>query len=359
MKNKILYVLLIIPLFFISGCSTSLNLNEKLIIKGVGIDSCDQGFELSFNIVKSGNFAGAKEEDSNKVIILKSKGETILDTVSNLKNDTGSYPFFSQNLILIIGEQVAKDGVYPIIDFFINHYECRPSVEIMVAKGKAADIMNLKFNDESMQAKDILSIVKQSNFNELKYNVKSFVADLKSEYTSPKLPFLNIEDDKINADQMAILKKDKLIDILDKDQRDGFFLASGQAKGLVEVIQVGKSLVTYNIVNIERKIDVTINKVPKFNININLQINVYGSHQNIVDEMKVKIKESLEEKVKKAINKAILEDDCDIFNFNRYILKKDYKYFNNMKSSIDDILKNSIYEINILPKIKFLGQKVI
>ena len=120
MKNKILYVLLIIPLFFISGCSTSLNLNEKLIIKGVGIDSCDQGFELSFNIVKSGNFAGAKEEDSNKVIILKSNpynAEFIKEEVSKYieLNELGFGAVANALRLALVGSSVGPD-LFAIIE---------------------------------------------------------------------------------------------------------------------------------------------------------------------------------------------------------------------------------------------------
>ena len=69
------------------------------------------------------------------------EGRIDFGCLSKLQEKLPRRIFFSHSGIIIFGEQMARDGVSPILDFFIRQREARMRSYIIFTKGEAVKIL--------------------------------------------------------------------------------------------------------------------------------------------------------------------------------------------------------------------------
>ncbi|MCA1021087.1 Ger(x)C family spore germination protein [Halobacillus litoralis] len=146
MKNKIL---LLSFLALLCGCSAQNELDELLILTGIGIDESEDGnVTVIFRTVnpsgsKSGMEGGDPSQSPNYTFT--SEGKDIIEAFSNISSILGRQPFYSHVKALVVGEQFARNqGLEDVINFMERHDQLRDSYLLFVAKESSAEsIMNV------------------------------------------------------------------------------------------------------------------------------------------------------------------------------------------------------------------------
>lgn len=377
MKNilKISYTFLVLTfLTMISGCGNNRQLHERLIIRGVCVDKINDEFVLTLNVFDAENSGGKEEGDSkgkssDESGIITCKGKSILDAFTSISNMTGKDPMYSQNLILIFGKETAKSGIDLLIDFFVRHYDARPSIEIFVSSGNASDVFKCKLNNKSIQPKAILNITKPShlNMNVMGANLVDFVSSSQSDISDAYAAFLNVEDEKLMAKGTAIFNGNKLVDVLDVNATKGALLINQKNKGGTEVVKVENlGTISCTIISSKSKISVdVVNSKPEFNIELKVEANVYeienSQHKfssDNIPKIQEELNKQLENYMTQSINKCIKENHCDIFNFGRYLLNNKTSYFKSIQNRWHDVMLDAKYNVSVNSHIDKVGQEI-
>lgn len=140
-------------LLFTPGCSQVNQLNERLIVNGIGVDIEDGAYVVTMHVFDAQR-ASAGGEESQDIVVVTGRGRSVIDAFNAITLQSGKEPLFSQNLVLIVGEETAKSGMNNVIDFFIRYYETRPTVELFVAKERTArEVMNCNSDGRLISAK--------------------------------------------------------------------------------------------------------------------------------------------------------------------------------------------------------------
>ncbi len=372
MKKKIilLFLIYIIILIPITGCSNVSQLAEKIIINGVGIDKDNETYNLTIQQFLVNN-NDQKEEDTK---IIKANGNSVKEAFSNLSLQTGKEPMYSQNLILVIGKDTAINGINDIIDFFIRYYESRPTLKIVVSDSKAEDIINFKKNDKIVKAEEISEIGKSEKINSkiISTQLYQFVGNLLDIENSPIAPVIsisNVNDYKsIVMSGTAVFKNDKLKGFINNEETRGTLLIKGIIKGGTEVIDIkniGK--VSFGLGKSSSKINCYLeNEIPVFDINIKVNANIDQIDRDIkvkpleedYDILKLELENRIKEIVLLAINKLIFKYNSDIFNFSSILKKQNTKYYKLIEKDLENIISKSKYNINVESKINKTGQEI-
>jgi len=136
-KNTFFILLLVSYIFLLVGCWNYSEIEEKSIVAGLGIDrNRNNGkFILTVEIV---NLAGKDGESTLTSEIISIEGKSIFDAVRNLITRTGRKPYWSHAKVLIIGEDIAREGIIPILDWINRDAEVRSDIWIVASKGKTA-----------------------------------------------------------------------------------------------------------------------------------------------------------------------------------------------------------------------------
>lgn len=192
MRIRILLVLILLMMPFLSGCWSRIEVNDLAFVTAAGIDKMEDGkIRLALQVAiprmlgaaGQGGFGGEKDIGAKAVWVVSEKGETILDAFRRLQEKLPRRIFFSHSGIIIIGEKMARDGISPILDFFIRQREARMRSYILFTKGEAVKILKFVPKLEKIPAEIMREEVKQ-NIG-VKINLKDFVHMLVTEGTEP------------------------------------------------------------------------------------------------------------------------------------------------------------------------------
>lgn len=366
----IILLFLIFNMFFIAGCSNIEQLDDKMIIHGVGIDRVENTFELT---IQQFSVTGSNEKEEGAQVV-KTKGNSLMDAFSDLSLQTGKTPMFSQNLVLAIGEETAYNGINDILDFFVRYYESRPTVKIIIVEGKAESVLSFKKDDKLIMAKDIMAITESERINSkvMSSNIFQFVGALKNSTLDPIASIVSVErqndEEILAANGTAVFKNDKLAGFIDTSSTRGALIINNRLNGGTEVIDVesvGK--VSYSLEKSKSKVKFKLeNGKPVYNIIIKINANIYEIERDIKNQLPDNafnlMEEALISRIKtitnQAIYKSIFEYNSDIFGFGQIALKSDKEYFRTVENNWDQVMKEAKYNIDVSVKIDDTGQGV-
>ena len=95
-----------ISFLLLTGCSEGRQLHQKLIIQGIGIDNSESGYLLT---VQALDFKNPANEDEPNIKTIEVEGTSLVSALENISKKTSLTPVYSQNMIIIIGESIAKN----------------------------------------------------------------------------------------------------------------------------------------------------------------------------------------------------------------------------------------------------------
>lgn len=375
-KNKILLLnLLFVIIILFTGCSEQQQLHQKLIIQGISIDKINNNLNNNYEnykvTVQALDFQNPMSEDEPSLKTIEIQGKSVTEALDNMSKTTSLKPVYSQNLVLILGEEAAKSGVNNFIDFFIRHCETRPKVKICVSKNQASEIFKFKNNNKNIKSKNIHDLIPQK----LNSDVLHFVSNLKNLHTDPWVAWLDIQEKNNDTKELilkgvGVFKDDKLIDFLENQDAFGFMIIKNTPNFnscVINTEQTGE--VTCVINNSQPKITVNFNNNKiKYNIKLNINSSVFSLDKNNniythnFDETKQILEKELSNKIQNICNNIItktLKLNIDVFEFSK-ILRNSYpKYFKKIRNNWRDYLKNIEFEINQNIKITATGKEPI
>lgn len=146
MKKIISFMLLLTVALGLSGCWDLKELNEVGLVLLVGIDTNPQGdgFEITVHVhtpLAGPGGEAAGETGVENIAIISAQGQTVLDAFRNMRGRVAFQMTFHHARLIIIGEDLARKGVKPVLDFMLRTTEIRLNSLILVCEGSAKELM--------------------------------------------------------------------------------------------------------------------------------------------------------------------------------------------------------------------------
>lgn len=369
-------ILLIVVLTFSLGCSNYRELNEIEIVSGMAIDLEDGKYNVSVQTLNSkkdiSNISNINEptfevyEKSNKTI-----QEALRDIVSYSPNRL----YTTHMSLLVLSEDVAKEGIYNILDLLLRDTESRKQFFVVIAKGsKAKEIISTITSAENNNTTDIIKSIKSKadyigTTNVILYEdlIEMYINKNKDIYL-PTVSIINKNDNynntesltktsnkqNIKIDTLAIFKNDKLIDYLNEKESLGVSFINNKVKKTLIRNNCGKNAIIVEILESKTKIS-TRKNIIGINIKATANINEITCKINLEKEKNIQyIQKVIEKKINNIINssvkKAIKENNSDIFGFKDILYKNNPNYFIKNKININDLVFKTNVEVKIIEK---------
>ena len=246
MKKIILSLILLLTL---TGCWNYNELNDYSIVSGVAIDKSEDEYEMSVLISNSPKSNSSESNSSeSQVVVYSGKGDSIFSALKQIGLISPSELYFGSFSVLVISEEVAKDGINNAIDFFVRYPNSRKNFYVVLSKEtKAKDTLKImtplssfpsqKITDNVKSTTELQGIIASKNFNdllstiltqgtELSLNCIEIVGNVE-EGSSKE----NIESSQpktyTKLGNLGIFKDDKLIDWADRDESLGINIING------------------------------------------------------------------------------------------------------------------------------------
>jgi spore germination protein KC len=229
MKIKILPIwkqrLFVIPMFFIplllSGCWSAEEINNIAIMNAIGVDLNQAGeYEVTSVIVKPAVLfsqplvGGTDGGRQNQFLIEKATGKSLLDAVGKLSKTISAKIYFGHVDVVVFGEEIAKRKMEPTLDFFHRENQFRPNIQLLVSKGKAADVINTAPQFNITFGREVLDLKKNNRYVATKMveDISQFMKRFSSDTSDPVTGVVT------TADKLGITAKAENLDSQNKQQ---------------------------------------------------------------------------------------------------------------------------------------------
>lgn len=250
--------LLIAIALFMTGCWNKRELNEFSIVTAVGIDKVDDEYEISVQIVNPSEIASNKSNGGSIPFVLyHAKAETLFEAIRKLSTLTPRKPYFSHIGIMVLGKELAVEGIDQKLDLFIRDQEMRSNFLVVVSDQlPAKEILGILSPLEKIPANKMYNSLRNSSevwastsptrFDEL-------VKDLEKTNGNTVLTTIRIDGDpsegasKANVEKsipsailyysgMAVFKNGKMVGLLNEEESKGYTYIKDKIKSTVTII---------------------------------------------------------------------------------------------------------------------------
>lgn len=372
----------LLTMVFATGCWNRRELDTLAIVSGIGLDmEKAQGrdvIKITAQIVKPGEVRASTGEtngaSSSPVLIMESTGDTVFDAVRNFTLKSSRKIFFPHNQVIIIGEEAARAGVQPLLDFFVRDHESRGRVLILVARGKAGDILRARAGQEEIPAMGIADL-EEASFATSKttpMRLHEFINCLLSKTTAPAVSSIESYKDDENKTLAkltgsAFFKNGKLAGYLDGTECRGLLWVLGKVKsGIIAVDCPGmEQKVSLEIIRSSRQVKVDIRNGKPFirvaikeegNLGDDMCLQDFAAPGKL-DLVEKRQGEAIKREVEAALKKA-RQYKADIFGFGEEVYRSHPAEWKNMEQNWEEIFPETEVEITVEAKLRRVGMTV-
>ncbi|WP_405175516.1 Ger(x)C family spore germination protein [Paenibacillus sp. FSL H8-0261] len=336
MRKWRLWIVLTVLCSLLSGCWSSVPIEELNMQIGVALDSAEEsgGEEVAnpeggshkkpekiistyqFTIPQGSGGAVMKSSASSSSSSFKNyynmseTSDSIFEAMRQLSLRTRRTPIGHHLKVIVISEKLARsNNLTKIIDFFTRDNDIRPSVMLFVSKGMAKDVL------ENALPGQTPAFVLEGIFNNRDRNMGIWEPVSLAKVVGPlqgKKSFLlqNVipidQETKLSGAGVINGETGKLVGFLDESELEGMAWLTG--KGLGGVLKTynpdTNDLLTYEVKTMHSKIKANVNNGQ---ISFNVKITSTGRYAEVFAEKSKKLHDGIVKKDKALLQKRVLE----------------------------------------------------
>lgn len=371
--KKILITLSFI--FICCGCYNYKELNDLAITSAIGIDKTDDGYKVTAQVVNTQKEGTDNNSSSDpKIIIYEHTSKTVQEAVRYMVLESPKRLYPNHMQVIIISEDVAKDGILGSLDLFFRDSELQKNFYVLISKDVSANqILKTLTPSDSI----VSSNIKKSLESDSSYlGITELVTydELINTYLNPNkeiiLPSVtlkgkmkgsdkidNIEQSdsstKVVLSQMAIFKDDKMIGYLDDKQSIALSFIKGKINNTIIKYKCNGGYVVVETTNSKSSINVDNKGNFRIKISGDAAINEVSCDINLENDNSIsKINKQVNKEIKKNVNNTIKyvknNYNSDIFNFLDILYKNQYSLYKKISNDwYKDKFKDSKIDIDV------------
>ena len=368
--KKITFIIITISL---TGCAGYEELNNLSIVTAVAFDKTDNNYELSFLIANSPKAQTSAKEGEAKTTVYEGKGKTIAEASKNIEQIVPKKIYLGHINVVIISEDIAKDGFLKIADWLLRNPQTRKKFYLLQAKDeKAKNILKIVSPLESFPSQSIATLIEsnaetKSIATSITYS--NFISQILEKGYDPVLPTITIKGNVKDGSNeknlettepetylalgpLAIYKKDKLEGFSTEKESWAINVLKNEAKEVNYNVKYQNQDISIETSSLKSKIKIIDTNNIEITIsgkgdiyNINNKINIQNYKE--INKIEKAWSNSLKKDLLKVIKKVQTKYKADIFGFGNLIYKNNPKTWEKLEKEW-----NSKYFPNLNIKIK-------
>lgn len=382
--------LILCCLLLLTGCMESRELKERTIIEAVGIDREEGIYSLIFQKYEPSTGQGSLESSSSgsrKSRPVESEGRSISEAIDRVTHYNGNEVFLGNSTYIVMGEDLAKEGILQELHYFNGENEISPSTFLVVADGSAKELISAQAESKESSASTIRDILEQGQRNGVigRGSIMDVMKRLVDDSASPYLPVISaIKEEKEGGEDsggenkstvfkitgMAVFDREKMKDIIPIDEAKGILWANDEIRRALLVVadrQLG--ILSAEIQDSKTKIETSVTDgIPSFHLNIECSaqlLEVIGENRSgILNKQGQKRAEQLfEEEIRslteEAIRRCFTEDQCDVFRFCDYVKRNSPEYWEQIKNRWKELMPDCKITVSVSCSLSKSGQQAM
>ncbi|MQR94508.1 Ger(x)C family spore germination protein [Fictibacillus phosphorivorans] len=317
MFKQILYIIIISLLLLTTGCWDQRLLKNSTVILGTAVDLTENK-KVAETVTFPGSSSGI--DTPQTTMLVTGIGDTTKDAKASIERKIAEKFDSSKNRVTLIGEDMAKQGVYSPLDSFYRDYQGSLGANVAVIDGKAKEALTMIPKDTPVNVEYFANLFKSAAMDGLieNHNIQEICTIMFSKGEDFLLPYLRVNksEKRTKIIGMAMFNKDKMVGSLSIHESRMFLLLNNhKSKNATFTIKVSdkeksrlENYINLSIKNIKRDFQVIEKNgaiSAKIKLSINLGVNEYPKdHLDNKKKLKV-LDQHIENQFTKIANRTI------------------------------------------------------
>lgn len=366
-------------------------------VLATGVDRTPDGkILLTVQIARPGAFGGGGESapsyPENNVWVISEAGDTVLDARRELEQKVSRRIYWGHNVMILVGEEMARHDIKQALDFFTRSPIIRETMFVLVAKGKAYEVLNSHSQLETTSAQSTGQLVRQGVGLQITLKDISVMLANKNR-RNPVLPTLeltpsgvpqgpglkeNLPEVSENQPQMppvhgevtitgsGVFRHNRLIGWLDIKETRGVLWVKNQLKqGVVTFSSLNepKKKISVRITDSNTTVEPFYNgEEILFNIKSEVEGDIFEkqsdedlSKPEIIEALNKKMSEEIENNILDVTKKVQNEYQADIFDFGDKFYRKYNQEWSRIEDRWDEEFANATINVTVESQIRRSG----
>lgn len=270
MFPRVLYAMIIwvCSSLFLSGCWDRVEVNDLAVVIATSVDKDEDGeYRIGVQVPLVSQLGGSPGSGGGPAFFIDTeKGRTIREAINLLQRRMSRQMIFSHRRILVVSEEVAKEGIHEFFDELSRLPDNRLTTYMIVSKGKAIDLLETTPHLESFSAENMREIVKLP-FN-VPLNLKDVAQTMNRLGSDPIVPYLGVHNPEKKEKDIEFLgyaqfKWDKMVGVYEGNAAFGANWFQGNFVPYTKTFAVeeagGRGPITIKIFEADHSINPRIN----------------------------------------------------------------------------------------------------
>lgn len=351
MKKRSFFLIVIIPLLFITGCWDSRPIDELGFIANLTIEKTDSDDKIKMNIIRPTSDE-EKKEFSHKTTV---EGKTVMEGLNELQKHGSKTYVLGSVLSVFIGKKIASKGVNSLLSELDHISDFKPQAILSVFNGTIEEIE--EFDPPQQQRIGILindslvTSIRNQQIPSTRFYEVMIIHTLEGRDIVLPIIKIDTENENILVERLAVFSLDKMVGSLSIEEGIPFMIITLPKVNEIVVNIPSEETKQYGIeklsivirkkkVNIKTKIEeglpiidasftLTIDQldfVTNNSSNIE-QYKTFMDKESVIKSIETSVSNYLEKETKKLVKQTQQEFKSDIFGFGEKVRVQNNEYF--------------------------------
>ncbi|HIW74170.1 MAG TPA: hypothetical protein H9684_07580, partial [Firmicutes bacterium] len=265
-------------------------------------------------------------------------------------------------------EQIKKQSLQATLDYFLRNTESRPGVYLAVSRGSPDEVLGIRTSSYTIPSEYLVTLLREGQ--RWGYSAGTTLLDAEraiSGMFDAYLPIVRVEGEGENAaiqmDGTAVFREGEFVGELNAQETRGLlFVQNAMERGAVTVRREDGASTTLELQKTHTKITVErTGDTAAFTIRVSARAEIAeetdgnGLGEGRLEEINRLLAQTIENEVRSAVEKTVMEYGCDIFGFGRRIMQKEPGLIRGREDEWPEKLKECTYPIEVETEIRSIG----
>lgn len=266
-------------LLLMTGCWDQDLLRNARLLYGGGFDLAPNGKLLSTFVIRD---VPAGEQQNPRNDIIYAVGNTPRDTRDKADDKLSRFLRTYRNRIVLIGEELAKKDIYPILDVFYRDPKSALNARIAVTQGKSSDMLSLKKVGNILIAEEIDELIKSKEATTTvpRVTLETIYPVMIDPGEDFVLPYLMRNGNRVEVSRVAMFHDQRLTGVLGPDESTMYLLLDankGKIARFTQKVNAQKGhqnindFINFNVDKSKRKMKVLIQPDDQISVKLDLK----------------------------------------------------------------------------------------
>jgi len=376
-KIRLLLSLILLLTFLLAGCWDRVEIQDRLIVMAVAIDKVrteDEKrnfYEFTAQLTEAQALSGRiSTPNISPVWNASATGPSIFECIRILTTRVARQPYYDHLQIIIIGEELAKEGIDRALDLFYRDHESRPKIKLVIAKGRAREVLDLAPKLMPISGRYISTLMEEGEAKTARFPKTSTIGEFSSYFhggANCVLPALRIEKQEAKMAGGAIMRGDRLVGWLSDQEIKTLRWLNGTFTAGDEVIvkngpEQERSVTTFEVRGARSRVKSEIrNGFPVFTFSIRGEGSLAEDgfdHKPSLEKLRAREKE-ISQNIKENAEKLLIKmqkKKVDIFGLYEEMRRHQHPYWRQHRNNWDEIFQHAAIHVDVVTYIRRFGQ---